>query len=41
MRKEVLLRQREAMADAGLDALIAVSPENFAYTRVSLFRHSP
>jgi Xaa-Pro aminopeptidase len=32
MRKEVLLRQREAMDDAGLDALIAISPENFAYT---------
>lgn len=32
MRKEVVSRQREAMAEAGLDALVAISPENFAYT---------
>jgi hypothetical protein len=30
MRPAVLARQREAMARAGLDALIAISPENFA-----------
>ncbi len=32
MRKEVISRQREAMSEAGLDALVAISPENFAYT---------
>ena len=32
MRKEIIQRQREAMADAGLDVLVAMSPENFAYT---------
>jgi Xaa-Pro dipeptidase len=32
MREQITLRQREAMAEAGLDALVAVSPENFAYT---------
>ena len=32
MRDDVNARQREAMGAAGLDALVAVSPENFAYT---------
>ena len=32
MRKEIISRQREAMTQAGLDALVANSPENFAYT---------
>ncbi len=32
MRTAVIERQREAMARAGLDALVAISPENFAYT---------
>jgi Xaa-Pro dipeptidase len=32
MRKEIIVRQREAMTQAGLDALVATSPENFAYT---------
>ncbi len=32
VRKEVVKRQQEAMADAGLEAMVAVSPENFAYT---------
>lgn len=32
MRKEIIARQSEAMFKVGLDALVAVSPENFAYT---------
>lgn len=32
MRAEVLKRQRSAMAAASLDAMVAISPENFAYT---------
>jgi Xaa-Pro aminopeptidase len=32
MRDDVIARQRAAMAEDGLDALIAASPENFAYT---------
>jgi len=32
MRREIISRQREAMTRAGLDALVANSPENFAYT---------
>ena len=32
MRQSVLKRQRDAMTEAGLDALVAISPENFAYT---------
>jgi Xaa-Pro aminopeptidase len=32
MRTTVIDRQREAMVREGLDALIAISPENFAYT---------
>ena len=32
MRNDVIARQRDAMADAGMDAMVAVSPENFAYT---------
>jgi Xaa-Pro aminopeptidase len=32
MRQDIIARMRRAMAEAGLDALIAVSPENFAYT---------
>lgn len=32
MREAVIERQREAMGPAGLDALVAISPENFAYT---------
>jgi len=31
MREDVIDRQKQAMATAGLDALVAVSPENFAY----------
>jgi Xaa-Pro dipeptidase len=31
MRSEVMVRQRLAMAEAGLDAMISCSPENFAY----------
>jgi Xaa-Pro dipeptidase len=31
MRKEIIERQIAAMKAAGLDALIACSPENFAY----------
>ena len=31
MRSEITARTRTAMIDAGLDAIIAVSPENFAY----------
>lgn len=34
MRAEVIMRQRKAMTKAGLDALVAISPENFAYTTV-------
>jgi Xaa-Pro aminopeptidase len=32
MRRDVIARQRDAMGSHGLDALIAASPENFAYT---------
>ncbi len=32
MRKDVIERQIRAMQEAGLDALLLVSPENFAYT---------
>jgi Xaa-Pro aminopeptidase len=32
MRQEIIERQRAAMIEAGWDALIALSPENFAYT---------
>ena len=32
MRPAVIERQRTAMEAAGLDALVAISPENFAYT---------
>jgi Xaa-Pro aminopeptidase len=31
MRQDVIQRQQAAMAAAGLDALIAITPENFAY----------
>src|SRR3954447_12839408 len=31
MRKDVIERQARAMKDAGLDAIVSVSPENFAY----------
>ena len=31
MRQDVIARQVRAMKDAGLDALVAISPENFAY----------
>jgi len=31
MRQEVIARQVKAMKEAGLDALVALSPENFAY----------
>jgi Xaa-Pro dipeptidase len=31
MRKEVVVRQVKAMREAGLDAMISCSPENFAY----------
>ena len=32
MRAEIIARQRRIMAENGLDALVAVSPENFAWT---------
>ncbi len=32
MRETVIQRQRAAMEANGLDALVAISPENFAYT---------
>jgi Xaa-Pro aminopeptidase len=32
MRQEIIERQRKIMAEHGLDALVAVSPENFAWT---------
>jgi len=32
MRNDIIARQRKIMADNGLDALVAVSPENFAWT---------
>ena len=32
MKQEIIERQHAAMAEAGMDALIALSPENFAYT---------
>jgi Xaa-Pro aminopeptidase len=32
MRQDIVARQRRAMEDAGLDALVAISPENVAYT---------
>ena len=31
MRTDIIKKQQTAMATAGLDALIALSPENFAY----------
>jgi Xaa-Pro aminopeptidase len=31
MRQDVIARQARAMKDAGLDAVISISPENFAY----------
>ena len=31
MRQEVIARQVAAMAAAGLDAIVSISPENFAY----------
>src|ERR1700756_326234 len=31
MRQDVIARQVRAMKDAGLDAVISISPENFAY----------
>src|SRR5438552_3588786 len=31
MRRDVIARQVAAMKDAGLDALVSISPENFAY----------
>jgi Xaa-Pro aminopeptidase len=31
MRKDVIARQVRAMKEAGLDALVSISPENFAY----------
>jgi Xaa-Pro dipeptidase len=32
MRQEIIERQRKIMADQGLDGLVAISPENFAWT---------
>jgi Xaa-Pro aminopeptidase len=32
MRNDIIVRQRKIMADNGLDALVAISPENFAWT---------
>src|SRR3954452_21122981 len=31
MRRDVIARQVGAMKDAGLDAMVSISPENFAY----------
>jgi Xaa-Pro dipeptidase len=31
MRKDVIARQARVMKDAGLDAIVSISPENFAY----------
>src|SRR5882672_6009070 len=31
MRQDVIARQVGAMRDAGLDAIVSISPENFAY----------
>ena len=31
MRQDVIARQVRAMKDAGLDAIVSISPENFAY----------
>ena len=31
MREDVIARQARAMRDAGLDAIVSISPENFAY----------
>src|SRR5215467_5680529 len=31
MRQDVIARQVRAMRDAGLDAIVSISPENFAY----------
>jgi Xaa-Pro dipeptidase len=31
MRQDVIARQARAMRDAGLDAIVSISPENFAY----------
>src|SRR3954465_8545043 len=31
MRQDVIARQVRAMKDAGLDAMLSISPENFAY----------
>src|SRR5258705_12997214 len=31
MRQDVIARQVRAMGDAGLDAIVSISPENFAY----------
>src|SRR5262245_44639218 len=31
MRQDVIARQVRAMKEAGLDALVSISPENFAY----------
>ena len=31
MRQEVIAREVRAMRDAGLDAVLSISPENFAY----------
>jgi Xaa-Pro aminopeptidase len=31
MRQEVIARQTSAMGEAGLDAIVSISPENFAY----------
>ena len=31
MRQDVIARQVRAMGQSGLDAIVAISPENFAY----------
>ena len=31
MRHDVIAREAAAMRDAGLDAIVSISPENFAY----------
>ena len=38
MKQEIIERQRAAMAEAGMDALIALSPENSASGNLNLMR---
>src|SRR5215467_2536444 len=41
MRQEVIARQVRAMRDAGLDAVLSISPENFAYVTGFLLPTAP